>query len=122
MVNLLFFIATATASDVYELCMIKNQLWSERQQKFKTLNTATFYSYEPVQMIIHERFVEINRDKRYIKETYVKDGLSCWREHENSFFCYDDSNNRFLWEFYKRNGDVTRDVMYPCLKNGEPID
>ena len=122
MVNLLFFIATATASDVYELCMIKNQLWSERNQRFDTLNTTTFYTYQPVQFIIHDRYVEINREKREIEETFQKDGMNCWREHKNSFFCYDESEHQFLWEFYKRNGDVTRDVMYACMKNGNPVD
>ena len=45
--------------------------------------------------------------------------MECFVEHENSFFCFDEVNNEFLWEFYHRNGKVTRDVMKVCGKNGE---
>ena len=122
MVNLLLLIANVYASDVYELCMTKKQLWSDRYQQFQTINTTPYYGFENVQFIIHERSVEINRDKRNIISKFEQDGMDCWREHENSFFCYDEPNNQFLWEFNKRNGDVTRDLLFVCVKNGEPID
>ena len=121
MVSLLILLATAQASDVYEICVLKNQVWSERNQKFSTTNTTTFYSYDPIQFIIHENSIEINRDTRNISEKFQQDGMECWREHENSFFCYDEPNKRFLWEFNKKNGSVTRDIMAPCVKNGDPL-
>jgi hypothetical protein len=121
MVSLLFLLATAQASDVYEICVLKNQLWSERQQKFQTTNTTTYFSYEPIQFIIHDNSIEVNRDRREISEKFTQDGMKCWREHKNSFLCYDETNNRFLWEIYKRNGDVNRDILKPCMKNGKSI-
>ena len=45
MINLLFLLTTAHAADVYELCVIKRQRWSDRYQHFKTEEVATFYSY-----------------------------------------------------------------------------
>lgn len=122
MVNLLFFITMANASDVYEVCRHEKQLWNERDQKFDTKYVSTFYSREPIQLIIHENVFEINRDKREIIEVFEKDDMKCWREHKNSFMCYDEVHNNFLWEFYKRNGDVTRDVMSVCYKNAKPVD
>jgi len=121
MVSLLILLATAQASDVYEICVLKNQLWSERQQQFQTMNTTTYFSYEPIQFIIHDDSIEVNRDRREVSEKFTQDGMKCWREHKNSFFCYDETNNRFLWEIYKRNGDVTRDILKPCMKNGKSI-
>jgi hypothetical protein len=121
MVSLLFLLATAQASDVYEICVLKNQLWSERQQRFQTTNTTTYFSYEPIQFIIHDNSIEVNRDRREISEKFTQDGMKCWREHKNSFLCYDETNNRFLWEIYKRNGDVNRDILKPCMKNGKSI-
>ena len=121
MINLILLLATAQASDVYEICVLKNQLWSERDQEFQTTKTTTYFSYEPLQFIVHDSSIELNRDKRSVVEKFEQDGMKCWREHENSFFCYDDTNKRFLWEFYKRNGDVTRDILKPCVKNGKPI-
>ena len=121
MINLILLLATAQASDVYEICVLKNQLWSERDQEFHTTNTTTYFSYEPLQFIVHDFSVELNRDKRSVVEKFEQDGMQCWREHKNSFFCYDDVNKIFLWEFYKRNGDVTRDILKPCVKNGKPI-
>ena len=122
MVNLLLLITIAQASDVYEVCMLKNQIWSERRQQFETTSTATFYSYEPIQFIVHEKSIEINRDKRQVTKIFEQNGKKCWREHDNSFFCYDDLNDRFEWEFHKRNGDVTRDLLFVCALNGEPLD
>ena len=122
MVNLLLLMANVYASDVYEICMIKNQIWSDRNQEFETINTKTYYSYKPVQFIIHERSLELNRDKREIVYVFERDDKKCWREHKNSYFCYNETTSEFEWEFYKRNGDVTRDIMSVCLKNGEPID
>lgn len=121
MTNLLFLLATAYASDVYEICVLKNQLWSERDQQFQTTSTTTYFSYEPIQFIVHDSSVEVDRDKRNITEKFEQNEMQCWREHKNSFFCYDKQNKQFLWESYKRNGDVTRDILKPCSKNGNPI-
>ena len=121
MVSLLFLLATAQASDVYEICVLKNQLWSERQQRSQTTNTTTYFSYEPIQFIIHDNSIEVKRDRREISEKFTQDGMKCWREHKNSFLCYDETNNRFLWEIYKRNGDVNRDILMTCMKNGKSI-
>ena len=122
MVSLLFFIAAAAASDVYEICRHEKQLWNERDQRYETSYVSTFYSREPIQFIIHKSSFEVNRDSRRISELFVKDGNKCWQEHKNSFFCYDELHNKILWEFYKKNGDVTRDVMSVCVINGEPVD
>jgi len=119
-INLLF-LTTAMASDVYEICTHKKQKWNDRQQEFVTHYTMSMYTTESIQFIIHQNSFEVNRDKRNISHTFTQDGMHCWREHENSFFCYDDTTKSFLWEFYKRNGDVTRDIMKVCLKNGESL-
>jgi len=121
MVNLLFLLSTAWASDVYEVCVHKKQIWNERNQEFVNDYVSTFYSREPIQLIIHDNLFEINRDKRQIVEKFTKEGMDCYREHDNSFICLDQVNNRFLWEFYKRSGEVTRDVLKICSKNGDAI-
>ncbi len=119
MINLLFLVATALASDVYEVCVLENQIWSDEWQSWKTELVTTFYSYKPIQFIVHENSIEINRKKKYIKSHETIDGMPCHREHENSFVCFDEQNNQFLWEFYYRNGKVTRDILKVCSKNGE---
>ncbi len=121
MVNFLFLASTAMASDVYEICVHKKQKWSDNQQQFITEYVTSMYTTQSVQFIIHQNSFEVNRRKRDIVETFTQDGMHCWREHENSFFCYDKDTKSFLWEFYKRNGVVTRDIMKVCFKNGDPI-
>ena len=116
---LLFLTTLAFASDVYEFCALENQIWSENQQTWKTELVTTFYTFEKIQFIVHKNMFEINRKKHKIQSHETIDGLPCFREHENSFICLDESNNQFLWEFHYRNGRVTRDVMKICLKNGE---
>jgi hypothetical protein len=74
-----------------------------------------------MQFILHDSSVEVDRDRRELSGKFTQDGMQCWREHKNSFFCYDEPNKQFLWEFYKRNGDVTRDILKPCMKNGKSI-
>ena len=121
MVNLFLMISSVFASDVYEICRQETQLWNERDQVFVTQHVSTFYSRQGIQMIIHNKTFEVDRDVRPIQETFKKDDMNCWREHKNSFFCHDTIHNTFLLEFYRRNGDVTRDVMLICSKNGEPV-
>ena len=117
MINLLL-ITAAMASDVYEICVHKKQKWSERQQEFVTQYTRSMYTTESIQFIIHQDLFEVNREKREISHTFLQDDMKRWREHQNSFFCYHEDTKSFLWEFHKRNGDVTRDVMKVCVKNG----
>ena len=114
----LLFLTTAFASDVYEICVHKKQKWNDRHQEFVTHYTRSMYTSESIQFIVHDDLFEVNREKREISQIFHQDGMKCWREHENSFFCYDEDTKSFLWEFYKRNGDVTRDIMKVCLKNG----
>ena len=116
---LLLLTALAIASDVYEICTLKKQIWSDQDQVFVTKTVRTFYTFDTIQFIVHENSVEINRDKKYIKSKHILNDMQCFVEHENSFFCFDKVNNEFLWEFYYRNGKVTRDVMKVCGKNGE---
>lgn len=120
MVSLLL-ITTAFASNVYEICVHKKQKWIEREQAFVTQYTTSMYTTEPIQFIIHPMSFEVNRDKREVEYMFSKDDMQCWREHENSFFCLDKDTNTFYWEYNKRNGTVTRDIMKICAKNGEPI-
>ena len=76
MVNLLFLIANSFASDVYEICRHEKQHWNDREQKFETKYVSTFYSRQPMQLIIHERMFEINRDKRSITNKQKIEQLS----------------------------------------------
>ena len=119
MVNLLFLLATAQASDVYEICMIKNQTFSEREQIFHTDNTQTFFSHQPVQLIIHEQSIEVDRDKREILS--INETSGCLSMNEKSNICFNDEFNRFEWEWVMRSGVTKRDLMYVCSKNGRPI-
>ena len=122
MVNLLLFIAHAYASDVYEICRHEKQHWNDREQKFETKYVSTFYSREPMQLIIHKSTFEINRDKRKISKTFDTNIGQCWREHANSTLCFDDSTNQFEWDFFTFNGNITRDLFSVCFINGEPVD
>lgn len=122
MVNLLFLIANSFASDVYEICRHEKQHWNDREQKFETKYVSTFYSRQPMQLIIHERMFEINRDKRSITNKFNTDLMNCWREHANSTLCFYESTNQFEWDFFNYNGIVTRDLLSVCFINGEPVD
>jgi len=119
MVNLLFLLATAQASDVYEICMIKNQTFSEKEQVFHTDNTQTFFSFQPIQLIIHEKSIEINRDKRDI--IYIDENSGCLNMNEKSNICFNDEFSRFEWEWVMRSGITKRDLMYVCSKNGRAL-
>ena len=119
MINLLFLLANAFASDVYEVCVLENQVWSDTKQLWNTELVTTFYSYQPIQFIVHDSSIEINRVKKHIESKEVIDGMPCYREHKNSFVCYDEGKDEFLWEFHYRNGRVPRDVLKVCGKNGE---
>ena len=120
MINLLFLLATAQASDVYDVCRIERQRWSEREQKFKAERVQTFISFEMMQIIVHNRTIEVDRDHRKIESKFTQSGNQCWREHDNSFLCYDESEKMLFWEWNKRNGDTLMDVMTICRINGEP--
>tara|TARA_R100000030_G_scaffold43178_1_gene32565 strand:- start:2205 stop:2570 length:366 start_codon:yes stop_codon:yes gene_type:complete len=121
MVSLLLFLATAQASDVYEICMVKNQTWSERYQVFETTNTTTYYSYKPIQFIVHKKSFELNRDAYPIVKNFVEGDQQCFRNHGNSKVCLDKDNKLFYWEKNTRAGATHRDVMYICSKNGEAM-
>ena len=118
MFKLLFLLATAQASDVYEICVHKRQTWSEERQGWRTTLTTTFYTVKQMQFIVHENSFEIDRARKNIQKKETIDNLKCFREHENSFVCYDPERKQFLWEFHYRNGKVTRDVLRICSKNG----
>ncbi len=119
MINLLFLLTTAHAADVYELCVIKRQRWSDRYQHFKTEEVATFYSYERPRLIVYENSFEIDRDYHPIIETTNKKGMTCWREHANSELCYNTEHNLILWEWNTRAGATLRDLFVICKTNGE---
>ena len=116
---LLLLTTLALASDVYEICMIKSQIWSEENQTFYTKMVTTYNSFETVQLIIHENSFEVNRKEKDIQSRVNIGKMPCIVEHDNSYVCFDKPNNQFLWESYLRNGIVTRDVMKICRKNGE---
>lgn len=115
------FTSLLYASDVYEACIIEKQEWSERYQKFETVNTRTFFSTDPIQLIVHKKTFELNRDHRPITERFEEDGMKCIREHENSKLCHDKEKNKYYWEWNTRSGRTYRDVMKICSFNGEPV-
>jgi len=119
MINLLLLLATAQAADIYDVCTIRRQRWSDRYQNFKTEQVETFYTYERPRFIVYENSFEIDRDPRPIIETTNKKGMTCWREHSNSEVCYDKDRSLLLWEWNTRAGATLRDVMTICGKNGE---
>ena len=118
---ILFLTSLSFASDVYEICLHKTQLWSDRKQEFVTTASYNYYGIENLQLIVHEDSFEVNRDFRKIVKKFKNNNMDCFREHDNSFVCYDPQTKSFYWDFYKRNGHVTRDVMKVCAKNGKPI-
>jgi hypothetical protein len=120
MINFLFLMATATASDVYGICVHKEQIWSDDHQDWIPDVTTIHLPSEAMQLIIHKNSFEIDRNVKSITSVETIENLPCFREHKNSFICLDEPNKRFLWEFHKRNGEVTRDVFTYCIKNGEP--
>jgi hypothetical protein len=119
MINLLFLLATAQAAEVYDICVIEKQTWSDRYQKFEIKGVETFYTYQRPQLIVYKNSFELNRDRRSIIETTEKNGMTCWQEHVNSEICYDKGNNRMLWEWNTRAGATLRDVLKICGINGE---
>lgn len=119
MINILFLLGLAQASDVYEGCVVTRQTWSDIQQDWNTTRVDSYYSQDPVQFIIHKNTFEVNRYTRNIESKYNESGNQCWKEHKNSFFCFIKEDNLIIWEFHHRNGDVTRDVMKICKINGE---
>ena len=121
MINLLFLLATAQASDVYEICVNHREVWSDSSQSWKHERTSSYYTTQPVQLIVHENSFEVNRKSKQIVKKETIDGLRCFREHDNSFICHDPKKNLFLWEFHYRSGKITRDLMTICVKNGEGV-
>ena len=119
MISVLFLLGLAKAADVYEACVIERQVWSDYDQDWETKSVESYYSQDTVQMIIYENTFEVHRKKRNIEEKYKKGNHQCWKEHENSFFCYDQENKMMEWEFHYRNGKVTRDLIKICVLNGE---
>ena len=118
MINLLFLLATAQAADVYDVCVVEKQTWSDQYQKFETIAAETFYTYQGPRLIVYENSFELDRVHRPIIETTKKDGMTCWREHANSEICYDKGNNRMFWEWNTRAGATLRDVLKICSRNG----
>ena len=117
---ILLLLTTLTfASDVYEFCLIKNQKWNERYQRFETFRSHSYYAHQPPQFIVHEKSFELNRDSHPIIEKTVEDKNICWREHKNSQICLNKTEGRMYWEWHKKNGETRRDIMYVCKINGE---
>ena len=101
---LLLLTALALASDVYEICVLKNQTWNDQRQAWETELVSSFYTSETIQFIVHESSMELNRKKKNIQSKKTIGDMPCLIEHENSFVCFDKENNEFHWEFYYRNG------------------
>ena len=121
MVSLLLFLATAQASDVYSICVVRNQKWNERYQRFDTTNTETFFSRQSIQFIVHDNSFEIDRDPYPIVSRFVEEDNECFRNHQNSKICLDTENKLFYWEKNTRAGETYRDVFLICSKNGEAM-
>lgn len=121
MIKLLFLLATAQASDVYEICVNHRSVWQDSTQSWRHESTNSYYTTQPVQFIVHKNTFEVDRNVKKIQTREVIDGLKCIREHQNSFICHDPARNVFYWEFHFKSGKVTRDEMKICLVNGEGV-
>jgi len=118
MINFLFLMATATASDIYEVCRLERQKWSDNKQTFITEVVQTYHFGETVQFIFHDNWFEVDKKAKQFVSTSFSVNDICWKEHENSEICFDKEQNTIFWEFHKRNGDVLRDKMKVCMING----
>ena len=121
MINILFLLGLAQASDVYEICIDKEQIWSDRYQEWKPGYTRTYFTMQSPQIIVHKNSFEIDRDVHPIVERFERDGMSCFREHQNSEICYDKNFQELYWERHNRNRDVIRNVMTICKIDGSPV-
>ena len=121
MINFLFLLATAQASDIYEVCRLQRQEWVESKQVFETKLTQVYYVGETVQFIFHRGWFEVDKKRKNIDSVFEMEGRTCWQEHANSEICFDEESNILYWEFHKRNGDVLRDKMDVCRINGESV-
>lgn len=119
MISILFLLGLAQASDVYEICRTESQRWSDRYQKWETIEVNTYISYEPIQIIVHGKSFEVNRDIHPISSRDDKGKLSCFSEHQKSTICYDENIQVLYWDWEKKNGDSYRDIMSICKINGE---
>lgn len=119
MINLLFLLATAQASDVYEIDCRETRVWSERYQKFVFLQRECGMMDETIYFMVHKNSLEINQKDIVPISSHVKDGMQCWKEHEKSELCLDLAKNRMVWEYHYRNGKVTIDYFEIARINGE---
>lgn len=117
----LFLTSLAIASDVYEICSHTKQVWIEAKQDYETEFVGSFYTTPTIQLIFHENSFEINRRVKNVESRYTRGEMVCWREHENSEICYNFSEKTFYWEYFYKNGKVTRDIMGACVLNGKSI-
>ena len=119
MINLLFLTSMALASDVYEVCIFEKQVWIESWRDWKTDFVWSFYGNEPIQFIVHDNVIEVNRTKSLITSREIIDGNQCYREHEHSVVCHHKKENLFIWEFQYKNGKIVKDILTVCGENGE---
>ena len=110
MINLLFLLATAQASDVYEIDCRETRLWSEQKQEFLYYKRKCVMPDETIYFMVHKNSLEFHQKDISPTLTYKKDGMTCWKEHENSEFCLNLESKRILWEQHYRNGSITLDI------------
>ena len=121
MINFLFLLATAQASDVYEIDCRETRVWSEREQKFIFSRSECGMMDETIYFMVHKNSLEINQKDIVPISTYTRDGMTCWKEHQKSELCLDLSSNRMIWEYHYRNGKITKDYFEIARINGEVV-
>ena len=121
MINFLFLLATAQASDVYEIDCRETRVWSEREQEFVFGRRECGMMDETIYFMVHKNSLEINQKDIVPISSYTKNGMQCWKEHKNSELCLDLSSNRMIWEYHYRNGKITMDYFEIARINGEVV-
>jgi len=119
MINILFLLNLAQASDVYELDCRETRKWVESEQKFLMTSRKCVMPDETSHFMVHKNSLEIEQKDIVPISSYKKDGMQCWKEHKNSELCLDLQNNRLLWEYQYRNGAITLDIFEIARINGE---
>ena len=75
MINFLFLLATAHASDVYEIDCRETRVWSEREQEFVFGRRECGMMDETIYFMVHKNSLEINQKDIVPISSYTKNGF-----------------------------------------------